>query len=184
MAGGRAPFFLHGSFLPPLNIHFLLFFCLSLVPGTLALCHLPLVPESRAAPEGSPPLDTCTGQSGPSPHHHRAMRFPLEPAPGTSSPWVPGGCPEVQSSLPLQKAGQVPTPGPMLALPGCPPHSPGCAPSSSPSCPSVCPLPFCLTSAQAPQVFRSSLSSEEMDLDHVAQDLFFFGRSLSHGSPF
>lgn len=83
-------------------------------------------------------------------------------------------CPEVQSSLPLQKVGRVSTPGSMLTLPGCPP-APGLCPQPLPHVPCSVTLalllhlctPHWAPHLPAPQVFL--WGRERVDrLSHVS----------------
>lgn len=148
MAGGRAPFFPQGSFLPLLNIHFLPFFCLLFLgpwPSPTCLWYL-----SRGGPRlglitWTPALD----RGGPSPHHRRARCFPLEPSPVLGLPLCLG-CPvdalrsEVHSYFKRQDRFPHPAPcspcqavPPPQAVPPAPPlRALQCAP-----CPSALLLP-------------------------------------------
>lgn len=108
---GGLPALIHGwrngSFLPPLelfpllNIHFLLFFCLSLLPGPLALSHWPLASELLELQTlvckgclwggglrlGLIPWKPALGKGGPGPLHRCVTCFLLEPSPGQRGPF-------------------------------------------------------------------------------------------------
>lgn len=92
----NGPFLPSLELFPLLNIHFLSFFCLSLVLGPLVLSHRPLAPEllelqtlvCRGCLRGGGlrlgliPWTPALGDGGPGPLHRCVTCFPLEPSPG------------------------------------------------------------------------------------------------------